>query len=722
MPASGADDFQSTSHNDDLIVSIEDGSALEGRSVEIRVLVSEPRTVPLEVEWELTPGTAIEGVDYFPVKGGTLMIPAGDTHGVIRIRTVEDRAPEPDDEFSVSLMDVYPIPPDGALLSESERTATGTILNDDGDLRVPDADLRREIERLLDKQSGEDITPAEMGTLTHLSVEERDSSLDLTGLEFATNLESLNVRGDGNYPPDVPELTRNLTPLSHLGRLELLYLQNLDIRDISPLARLTQLEDLILRYNLISNIKPLANLTTLTRLDLRNNAISDLEPLKQLTGLGRLDLQYNLISDLSPLAALQGLGMLYLNNNLISDIAPLRGMTRLFQLNLAFNSISDLSPIPDAHAIWRLILHNNAIADVAPLASFRGTGIHLYENPLSDASHEVHIPDLRSRRKDVYDSSVWLAGASAVEGEPLEFNVHLSAPVAEAVTAKYRISYFFTARHAANEADYSADREGEVTIPAGETKGTITVQTWEDRQEESHETIPITMYGFSQSLPSGVSMRFDEDWPYTHGLILEAGLPVDHVPFVGSVDQEMRHSLLRVINHHRESATAVHIEAIDDSGTRPSPVTLSIRRGQARQLTSGDLEAGNTAKGLSDGIGPGQGDWRLQVQSHDVDALAYMRTNDGLLTSMHDVVPLTSVGYFVPIFNPAKNPNQTSWLRLSNAGKRTANVRITGVDDLGRSPGREISFRLPSGRTQVLTAQRLESGSATEWRARHRNR
>ena len=32
-------------------------------------------------------------------------------------------------------------------------------------------------------------------------------------------------------------------------------------------------------------------------------------------------------------------------------------------------------------------------------------------------------------------------------------------------------------------------------------------------------------------------------------------------------------------------------------------------------------------------------------------------------------------GYFVPIFNPARNVNQVSWLRMINLGTRAANVR-----------------------------------------------
>lgn len=47
---------------------------------------------------------------------------------------------------------------------------------------------------------------------------------------------------------------------------------------------------------------------------------------------------------------------------------------------------------------------------------------------------------------------------------------------------------------------------------------------------------------------------------------------------------------------------------------------------QAIQLNSRDLEDGNAGKGLPEGIGSGQGDWRLELASDlDIQVLAYVR-------------------------------------------------------------------------------------------------
>ena len=710
--AFAADPEPSSSGDEDLVVSIENGSGREGQSVELKVSVTQVRAVPIHVQWELSPATAVEGVDYRSGQGGTLRIPAGETESRIRVRTLADRLAEPDDAFTVTLLDVYPIPPDGAFVSDTANVATGTILDDDGELRIRDDDLRRALERALGKGRGEEITAAELGNLTQLAVRETWPDLDLTGLQFATSLEALNVVGDTDYGDEKFDRERNLSALGHLPQLKLLYLHNLGISDLAPLSHLTLLEELNLANNRIGDLEPLAGLAFLKTLVMRNNAISSLEPLGYLGQLESLELEYNVIDDLSPIEALPRLRRLIVNNNLISGVLPLRNMHRLTQVNLAFNFVADVSPIQDASRLNQLVLNNNRVVDLGPLASNRsfssGNRIHTYDNPLNEESRDTHIPNFRTWGARVFDTSVWLAGASAIEGEPLEFNVLLSAPIAEPVDVHYSIS-----GHGATVegSDYSADPEGTVTVPAGSTRAAIFVETRRDRKAESHEPVLASIYGVSQSFPEGVSLRYDDRSPHAVGLIVEPGLSAGQVPFIESADLAMRQSLLRVINHHRETMTAVRIEAVDDAGNRPSPVTLAIRAGWARQLNSGDLENGNIGKGLADGIGSGRGDWRLRMLSNDVEALAYMRTQDGLLTGMHDVVPLTSEGYIVPIFNPARNPNQISWLRLSNDGGRSATVRIVGVDDLGRSPGSEISFRLAPGRTQVLTSERLESGS-----------
>ena len=73
---------------------------------------------------------------------------------------------------------------------------------------IPDANLWAKIGAVLDKDIGAPTTVAEMKTLTRL--EAGDSGIsDLTGLEYATNLETL-WRGDNNIM-DISALSTSRT-------------------------------------------------------------------------------------------------------------------------------------------------------------------------------------------------------------------------------------------------------------------------------------------------------------------------------------------------------------------------------------------------------------------------------------------------------------------------------------------------------------------------------
>ena len=167
----------------------------------------------------------------------------------------------------------------------------------------------------------------------------------------------------------------------------------------------------------------------------------------------------------------------------------------------------------------------------------------------------------------------------------------------------------------------------------------------------------------------------------------------------------------RFVNHSDTAGTA-NIYGIDDGGTTYGPIRLALRKRGAAHFNSGDLESGNAGKGLSGGLGDREGNWRLLVSSDlDVEALAYIRTPDGFVTTMHEVVRETAVGQHVPFFNPASNLHQVSTLRLVNPTDGPVAVAISGRDDAGESPsGRAVHLSLAPGKARSLTAQELESG------------
>ena len=186
------------------------------------------------------------------------------------------------------------------------------------------------------------------------------------------------------------------------------------------------------------------------------------------------------------------------------------------------------------------------------------------------------------------------------------------------------------------------------------------------------------------------------------------------VALVPRVSDPMREGFVRVINHADEAGEML-IEAVDDTGVRLGPVTLYIDASETVHFNSTDLEDGNAEKGLPDGVGPGEGDWRLILESElDFEVLSYIRTEDGFLTAMHDTVPMSDGMYRVATFNPGSNPNQVSRLRLINPGDAAAEITVVGIDDAGASPGATIEFEIPAGESRTLTASDLELGAGVE--------
>ena len=97
----------------------------------------------------------------------------------------------------------------------------------------------------------------------------------------------------------------------------------------------------------------------------------------------------------------------------------------------------------------------------------------------------------------------------------------------------------------------------------------------------------------------------------------------------------------------------------------------------------------------------------------DIEPLAYIRTEDGFVTSMHDlVVQGASMRYHVPFFNPGSNQAQVSQLRLINTSDTENEVTIVGLDDDGQPGEDNVRFTLPGNGARTVSAQELEDGGS----------
>ena len=182
------------------------------------------------------------------------------------------------------------------------------------------------------------------------------------------------------------------------------------------------------------------------------------------------------------------------------------------------------------------------------------------------------------------------------------------------------------------------------------------------------------------------------------------------VPHLLSASHAIRQGFVRIVNRSALAGT-VRIEASDDAGRRSEALTLSMDPDEAVHFNSMDLEYGAADKGLSGRTGSGEGDWRLDLSSSlDFDSLSYVRTSDGLLTAMHDVIPRRRNSGRVAIFNPGSNKDQVSRLRLINPGEEAAEITVRGTDDEGMPGAGEVSLSLDAGTAREITAEQLEEG------------
>lgn len=183
------------------------------------------------------------------------------------------------------------------------------------------------------------------------------------------------------------------------------------------------------------------------------------------------------------------------------------------------------------------------------------------------------------------------------------------------------------------------------------------------------------------------------------------------LPLLPSASDALREGMVRIINHSDESGR-VAVTAIDDSGLVLGPITLEVEAGQAIRFSSADLERGNDALGIATGIGGGQGDWRLVLDtSLDIEPLAYVHTSAGFVDSLHDVVPRRSFYHRVTLLAPDSGLPDGSAVRLINPTDAEAEVTIFGVDDENAlAPGR-VSIVLAAGAARTVSARELENGA-----------
>ena len=267
-------------------------------------------------------------------------------------------------------------------------------------VHIPDPNLRAAIAEALGKSPNAPITTEEMEGLRRLRARYRDIH-DLAGLQFATNLNELDLKNNQ---------VSDLSPIAGLIGLRELWLQDNPVSDISPLRGLTNLTHLEVDGTPVSDISPVRGLTNLTHLEVDGTPVSDISPIAGLINLDSLNFEGDNVSDLSPiaglinlkhisagwghsvsdlsfLAGLTKLEVIGLNAGKISDLTPLAGLTNLKELHFQDNDISDISPLAGLTGLTRMNLGDNNISDISPLAGLTNLKwLVIHRNEISDIS------------------------------------------------------------------------------------------------------------------------------------------------------------------------------------------------------------------------------------------------------------------------------------------------------------------------------------------------
>ena len=186
------------------------------------------------------------------------------------------------------------------------------------------------------------------------------------------------------------------------------------------------------------------------------------------------------------------------------------------------------------------------------------------------------------------------------------------------------------------------------------------------------------------------------------------------VPFLVAASGAPPWGFVRMVNRSDEAGT-VDIVAIDDTGERFGPVTLSLDAQSVGAFSSRGLEKGAAHRGLSTGVGDGSGHWRLEFDTNlDVVTHAYARGPESFVSLIDTTVAAIDddgYRYDVRFFNPGTNTVKPSALRLVNPGDAAADITIRARDDEGDdAPKGEVTLSVAAGTAVELSAQALERG------------
>jgi Calx-beta domain len=438
-------------------ISIGDATPNEGENAVFTVLLSNPSSTQVTVDYATTHGTT-SAADFTGSLGGTVTFAPGDTSEPITLATLEDTVDEPDESFSVTLSN--------ASLNASilDGSGAGTIVDDDAQPTI----------------SINDATVAEGGSAAFTVSLSNPSSTQVT-VDYAT------THGTTSAADFTGSLSGTVTFAPGDG---------------SEPVSLATFQDTIDEPNetftvVLANASPNASI-----LDGNGaGAITDNDNPPTIS-----------IADASAAEGGSVAFTVSLSNpsstQVTVDYATTHGTTSAADFTGSLAGTISFAPGDTSEPIT-LTTFEDAIDE--PNETFTVA--------LSNASPNASILDGSGAGTIVDDDAaptISVGDATPSEGDNAVFTVSLSNPSSTAVTVDFSTTHGSTA-----PADFTtpSQQSGTVTFPAGSTVQQVTIATFEDASDEPNETFTVSLANASLNASildgSGAGTIVDDDAPPT---------------------------------------------------------------------------------------------------------------------------------------------------------------------------------------------------------------
>ena len=451
-------------NDDEAEISIADASSAEGDGVAFVVTLSASVSKDSSFTWSTADGTAEQPGDYTAVTSRLVTFLAGSDPGAtmtITVQTEEDEVVDPVEDFTVTLSTSTLI--SGVSIDDGE--ATGTITNDDtAEITITSAS-------------------AAEGEGVEFTVRLSASVSQAVSLTWSTADDTAEAPGD--YTAASAGMVRFATS-SDPGATTTITVQTVDDDVVEPVEsfRVTIVGD-----NLLDGVTVDVNNDVATG-SITNNDTADITIANASAAEGEgVEFTVRLSASVSQAVSLTW--------STADDTAEAPG-----DYTAASAGMVRFATSSDPGATTTITVQTVDDDVVEPVESFRVTivGDNLLDGVTVDVNNDVGTGSITNNDM----ATITIADGSAAEGDGVEFEVTLSAPVSQDVRLTWTVTGGMDDPAAAND---FATTTGTVSFPALATTTTITVATDQDAVVEPNESFNVTLSG---TRPANVSFDKSE--------------------------------------------------------------------------------------------------------------------------------------------------------------------------------------------------------------------